>query len=716
MATANHIRVLARLGCLRASSRRSRSQLLPHLVNLSAVNETSVCPRGWFQLRTFSASATESVFPSEKYEFQTETRRVLDIVTNSLYTDKEVFVRELISNASDALEKGRHLALTAEGIDSGIPLEISLAVDKEAGTLTISDSGVGMDQEELMSNLGTIARSGTKAFVQSLEETDAAPADAKANMIGKFGVGFYSSFMVANKVEVHTKSIKPESTGWCWESEGDGSFTITADPLAGIGTRIVLHLKDDAKNFADIDALKGIIKKYSNFVTYPILLAGERVNTVQAIWSKPAQDISEEEHTEFYQFITNAFDEPKYHFKFSSDAPLTIQSLFYIPSMNTEKFISSRENDGLTLYSRKVLIQHKVTDLLPGYLRFVRGVVDCEDVPLNISRESTQDSALLRRLREVLTTRLLRFLEQEAKKDPEKYDEFFTEFGMRIKEGICEEQAVDKRQRMAKLLRCESSKTDPGMACSLEEYVARSPEKQKDIYYIVCASRDQALQSPYLEAFDAAGIEVLFFYSGVDEFVMTHLKDFNGKVIKCVEAPGVEPPEKSAASADKESEQDDTLDETSSEQKDAEASAAEHKDVCEWLKEHALSGRVGVVRVSTRLVGSPAIVVGHTSASMRRMTMLQMQMGAGHKDLKGLGMDMDSGVVGDLEINPNHAIIKQLKEAHTSEDEKVKALAADVAVQMFDNARIAAGILDDPSKMLGRLNTILASVLPSSSS
>ncbi|KAK3254464.1 hypothetical protein CYMTET_36320 [Cymbomonas tetramitiformis] len=243
MAIANHIRAFARVGCLRASLPRSRSPLLSQLVNLSAVNETSGCSRGWFQLRSFSASATESQFPSEKYEFQTETRRVLDIVTNSLYTDKEVFIRELISNASDALEKGRHLALTAEGIDSGIPLEISLTVDKEAGTLTISDSGVGMDQEELMSNLGTIARSGTKAFVQSLQETDAAPADAKANMIGKFGVGFYSSFMVANKVEVHTKSIKPDSTGWCWESEGDGSFTIAADPLAGIGTRIVLHLK-----------------------------------------------------------------------------------------------------------------------------------------------------------------------------------------------------------------------------------------------------------------------------------------------------------------------------------------------------------------------------------------------------------------------------------------------------------------------------------------
>jgi TNF receptor-associated protein 1 len=374
----------------------------------------------------------------EKREFQAEVKQLLDIVTHSLYTDKEIFIRELVSNASDALEKLRYLQLTKEDVfDEGLDLEINITTD-DAGTVTIQDFGLGMTREELIENLGTIAHSGSRAFLQSLKEG----ADAGANLIGQFGVGFYSAFMVAKEVKVFTHSWQAEGEHLLWTSDGSGSYEI--EPVEGQrrGCKIVVYLKDDCKEFAKADKVKETLTRYSSFVPFPINLNGERVNTVQAIWLRNKSEISEEEYKEFYKFQANAFDEPITRLHFSADAPLAINALLFVPSENMEGMGMFRTEIGVSLYCRKVLIDDKPEGLLPEWLRFLRGVVDSEDLPLNISRETMQDSALVRKLNTVLTRRFLKHLEEDAAKRPDQYKAFYAKFGIFLKEGITADFAL----------------------------------------------------------------------------------------------------------------------------------------------------------------------------------------------------------------------------------------------------------------------------------
>uniref|UniRef100_U3JNZ5 Heat shock protein 75 kDa, mitochondrial n=1 Tax=Ficedula albicollis TaxID=59894 RepID=U3JNZ5_FICAL len=449
-------------------------------------------------------SNTENVKgAASKHEFQAETKKLLDIVARSLYSEKEVFIRELISNGSDALEKLRHRLMT-EG--KALPeLEIHLQTDSRKGTITIQDTGIGMTQEELVSNLGTIARSGSKAFLEALQSQ----AEASSKIIGQFGVGFYSAFMVADKVEVFSQSSETGSPGYHWSSDGSGMFEIAEASGVRAGTKIIIHLKEDCKEFANEDRVKEVVTKYSNFISFPLYLNGRRINTLQALWMLDPKDISEWQHEEFYRFVAQAYDKPRYILHYKTDAPLNIRSIFYVPEQKPSMFDISREmGSSVALYSRKILIQTKAADILPKWLRFLRGVVDSEDIPLNLSRELLQESALIRKLRDVLQKRLIKFFIDQSKKDPEKYAKFFEEYGVFMREGIVTIAEQDVKEDIAKLLRYESSALPAGQLTSLPEYSSRMKAGSRNIYYLCAPNRHLAEHSPYFEAMKKKDMEV----------------------------------------------------------------------------------------------------------------------------------------------------------------------------------------------------------------
>ncbi|HVJ48821.1 molecular chaperone HtpG [Desulfitobacterium sp.] len=610
---------------------------------------------------------------TETKEFQTEIRQLLDIVINSLYTDREIFLREIVSNASDAMEKVRFHQLAGQEIkDKDLPLEIQISTNEEEHTLTFVDAGIGMTKEELTENLGTIAHSGSKAFIQNLAEA----GDKKdMNLIGQFGVGFYSAFMVAEKVTLYTRSYQLDAPSYKWESDGKGSYSIEEAEDQARGTRIILHLKKDAEEFAKPDTVKRIIKQYSSFVPYPVSVNEEKVNTVQALWTKNKKEITEEEYTEFYKFIANAYDEPLFRLHFSSDAPINLNTLLFVPKNNIEKFGFGRMEPSINLYCKKVLIQEQAKDILPEWLRFVRGVVDSEELPLNISRETMQDSALVAKLNKVVTTRFLKFLEEQAKSEPEKYKEFWKEFGIFLKEGAAND--FSHRDELLKLLRFESSKTEGDDLLALEDYVSRMKEGQEAIYYMNGPSREVIEAGPYLEVFRNKDYEVIYTHEPIDDYVFSTIGEFEGKKLV------------SADQADlnltpNENETD----------KQTGLAGDELKNFTDWLKE-LLGTKVTEVRESKRLVDSPAIMLSpYGTHSMQRM--MQMM----NRDLK----DVAPGI---LEINPAHALILRLNDLRKQED----SFARLAAEQLFANAQIAAGIIVDPRGMVNRLNEILEKAL-----
>jgi molecular chaperone HtpG len=615
----------------------------------------------------------------ERHEFQAEVKQVLDIVVHSLYTDKEIFVRELVSNASDATEKLRHTQVAekdADIFDADLDLEIQVSSDEEAGEITIQDFGIGMTRDELIENLGTIAHSGSKAFLNALKES----GERNDNLIGQFGVGFYSVFMVADSVKVFTRSWKKEGECYCWSSDGSGAYEIENVEGERRGTRIVISLKDEYKDFAKKDRIEEIIKKYSAFVQFPVKVDGEKLNTIGAIWLKSKSDVSEEEYKEFYKFQAKAFDEPRFWLHFNADAPLEINALLYAPTENMEGFGFGRMEPGVGLYCRKVLIDSEPKNLLPDWLRFVRGVVDSADLPLNISRESMQDSSLIQKLNKVITKRFLKTLEEKAKKEPEVYNDFWSSFGLFLKEGVTTD--FTHRDQLLKLLRYESSYTEAGTTTSLADYLSRAPENQKEIYYLFGPSREAIESGPYIEAFKARNIEVLYLYEPIDEFVMNHARAFE---------------EKNFVSADNDDiDLDAIAPETDSDKGEAlEASVSEA--LCSFIKEK-LGGEVSEVSASDRLVGSPAMIVNADkmmTAQMRKM-MKAMQQKSG-------GPDMGGEPPVKLQVNPRHPLVKNLAGLYEGNGE----LAGLISQQLLDNARIAAGLLEDPSKMVQRNYEIL---------
>ncbi len=603
--------------------------------------------------------------------FQAEVRQLLDIVIHSLYTDKEVFVRELISNASDSLEKLRLKQLTENSVYQGdLDLEISITTDEEAGTITFADHGIGMTREELDQNLGTIARSGSKEFLEALKEK----GDANASVIGQFGVGFYSAFMAAEKVEVYTHSWDESAPSLKWESDGQSGYTVTEiEEDEKRGCRIVVHLKEDSKDFAQNTNLKGIIDRYSRFVSFPLILNGERVNTVEAIWLKSKNDISEEEYEEFYQYCAHAADKPRHTLHFSTDAPININALLFSPDENHERFGFGQMKAGVSLYCRKVLIDSEPQGLLPEWLRFLRGVVDSEDLPLNISRESMQDSALVKKLNSLLTKRFIKHLTRQAKSEPEQYQEFFDRFGRFLKEGIA--TAFDHHESLAGLLRFESSMTEEGKKTSLDEYLTRAKEEQDSIYYLVGVNRKAMEDGPYLEAFQKRGMEVIFFTDGMDDYIMETLREYKGKKL---------------VSADRaEIEMDDLPDEQ------AKLSEEEGKELIEWLGK-TLGDKVDKVELGKRLVSHPVVALTPQDAPSGQMRAMMEAMGENAPEMKAR-----------LEFNPGHELVAKLN-ALRSENEEV---AAQVANQLADNALLAAGLVKNPAGIVAGMNQLLGSLM-----
>ena len=613
----------------------------------------------------------------ETKHFQAETRKVLDIVINSLYTERDIFVRELVSNASDALEKFRHQSLIEKvEFDAHVPLEITIDCDDKKHTLTIADTGIGMTKEELETNLGTIAHSGSQHFFEQLAEA----AQKDVSLIGQFGVGFYSAFMAAKTVKVQTRSWNG-GDGWEWASDGGGTYTISPCPGLHRGTKIILELKDDAQTYGSKFTIERIIQQYSTFVPFPVKVEGKKVNTVQAIWARSKAEITEEEYKEFYKFIGTAADEPLYRLHFSADAPLAINALVYVPKENFEVLGMGRMQPGVNLYCQKVLIDQHSENILPEWLRFLKGVVDSEDLPLNISRQSLQDNALVGKLRRVLTKRVIKFLGEEAERDSEKYIEFWKTFGIFIKEGVTSD--YEHRTELAKLLRFESSASEPGTMISLDEYVGRMKEGQEKIYYINGPSRVAVEYGPYVEMFKKRGVEIFYTLEPIDDFVLNHLGEYSGKKLVSADRADLSLPEST---------------ENASEPETAESGeplgSAVVTSLCRWMKE-VLGERIQEVKASSRLVDSPAMIVnvdGYMTSSMERIL-----KASGQAETFGMGSKKD------MEINTASQLIKKLATLRENDAD----FAKDVVEQLYDNAMIQAGLLVDPMVMVQRNYRIL---------
>mmetsp|Transcript_9580 Transcript_9580/g.11497 ORF Transcript_9580/g.11497 Transcript_9580/m.11497 type:complete len:701 (-) Transcript_9580:1379-3481(-) len=663
----------------------SRAQGLSSMQVLNTWQETSKNGSNSFSFpRFFSTEANSNEKDGEEFEFQAETNQLLDIVTNSIYTDKEIFLRELVSNASDALEKLRHLQTSGSEIaDGDKSLEIRIVCDEENKTLTIEDSGVGMTKEEMLQNLGTIAKSGSRGFRDDIDSS----ADAKANIIGQFGVGFYSAFMVGKNVEVYSKSATANDDSiHCWSSPGYGKFTLKVmDPedanVKGLrGTKVVIHLSDESDEYSKPARIREIIKKYSNYVSFPIIVDDEQANKVTAIWARDSKEVSDEEYSEFYKFAAHDFQDPLYRVHFRADVPIDIKALVFVPPMNSEKLGMGRAKSGVSIYSRKVLLEHNSEKLLPGWLRFVKGVVDSEDLPISISRETMQDSRLLSTIGQVVTKRIIKSLISEAKKNPSEFNEKFAlEFGPYIKEGVCSDPANQKD--LAKLLRFGSSEMKPNELTSLDEYISRCDPSQDKIYYLSAPSKALAESSPYYEVFKSNNVEVLFLHSNIDDFALRALPEYEGRQLVSAESGQV----------------DFDLKKADNEENESKLAPEEITALQEWIKLE-LPELVSEVRETNRLRDSPAIVIDHESASIRNL----MRALQPNQDLENDTLKKQT-----LEINAAHPIIIGLNDLRKENTELARA----VARQVFDNALIAAGLVDDPRDMLPRLNTLMGTLL-----
>ncbi|KAK3099368.1 hypothetical protein FSP39_003349 [Pinctada imbricata] len=564
--------------------------------------------------------------------------------------------------------------------DPDVPLEIHVAVDDNKKTFTIQDTGIGMTKEEMIENLGTIARSGSKAFLETIAKEQ---GDVSSKIIGQFGVGFYSSFMVAEKVDVYSRAAKPGAQAYKWSSSGTGTYDIAEAENVQRGTKIVLHLKGDCYDFAKEDVLKDVVKKYSNFVGVPIYLNGKKANVIQALWMMEPKNITEEMHEEFYRFIGNVFDKPRYHMHYKIDVPLNIRALFYVPEYKPTMFDMSRETDiNVTLYSRKVMVLQKANNVLPKWLRFIKGVVDSEDVPLNLSRELLQDSFLIRKLRNVLTTRIIKFFLDQSKKDNERYMKFYEDYGLFFREGIVTTPEQEQREEIARLLRFESSKTMPGERISLDDYSMRMKAGTRNIYYLSAPNRELAERSPYLEALEKEDIEVMFLYEPYDELVLMNMGQYDKKFLKSIEN---EVQEKADL---------DYVD--SGDDKSISQAAAD--SLTNWLQ-GTLMNRVQKVKVTRRLSSHPCLITVQEMASARhflRTTLADRSPEERYRILQPT-----------LEINPNHNLIHKLSSLKDDNPELAKL----VAEQLYDNAMVNAGLMDDPRIMIGKMNELLERAL-----
>jgi molecular chaperone HtpG len=617
---------------------------------------------------------TTSVAPEESKEirgFQTEIKQLLDILVHSLYSQREIFLRELISNASDALHRVKFEMLTNRDVlDPDAKLAIRIIGDPEKGTLTISDTGVGMTHDELVENLGVIAHSGAAQFIKALQEQQGSPE--AIDQIGQFGVGFYSVFMVADEVRVTSRSYLPEERAWTWVSSGDDAYELMPAEKSDRGTTIEIALKKDAQEFAEDWRIKSIIHKYSDFITFPITVndESEPVNRQQAIWRQSPSQVSDEEANEFYKQLTLAFEDPLTRIHVQTDAPVQIYALLYIPARLDRTLLGLKQDYGLRLYSRQIRIQDHNKELLPDYLRFIEGVVDSEDIPLNVSREMVQSSRVLSKIKSVLTRKALNTLSEMAQKDPEKYQRFWQEFGVFIKEGITTD--YKDHEKLIPLLRFYSTKSEEE-PISLADYIARAKPDQKIIYYITGESLAAMKRSPHLEYFRREEIEALYFDQPVDAFLPQSIGKYEEFEFQNVDRADVKASDEADA-------------ETPEPGEDFEKLAARAKEV--------LGEKIVDVRPSRILVSAPA-----------RLSAPEGVIDTGIQRVRRLMEEDYTAPQMVLELNPSHPIVTNLMQrAAAGEPDEI----ADAAIeQLYEDALLLEGFHPDPAQMVARIQKLL---------
>jgi len=618
----------------------------------------------------------------KSYKFKAEINQLLDILVHSLYTNREIFLRELISNASDALDKLRfEVTRGTEVVDPDLPLEISITLDKDKNILTISDTGIGMTQDEIITNIGTIAKSGTSDFLNQLSE-EAKKSDI-SNIIGKFGVGFYSVFMIAKEVHITTRSYRKDEPAVNWISDGLGSYRISsADAEVRRGTKIEVHLKDDAKDFVEKYRVESIIKKHSNFISFPIKIENEKVNTVPAIWREPKSSIKPEQYKDFYKFLTYDVDDPMDTIHISIDAPVQFNSILFIPKRASDWFGYNREDIGIDLYVRGVLIQHKFAELIPEYLGFIKGMVDSPDIPLNISRETLQENRVVTKIKTTLVKQVLSFLEKKAQDDKDKYNEFWKMHGKIFKMGYSD---YGNQEKFMELLRFDSSAlANADELTSLNDYVTRAKPDQKEIYFLSGPSREALQRDPHLEIFRRKGLEVIFLFEPVDEFVMSGVNKYKTDyVLTSVEQADM-------SKLDKFEDQEKIEDQ-------AEALSDGEEKVFTKLMEKMkdiLGERVKEVRISKRLHDSAACLVspeGGMTSHMQKMLHI---------------MNKDTSIPEKIfEVNKDHKLMRNLLVIY-KKDPKDPFISESVE-QLYESALLLEGYLTDPHKLVNRVQDIL---------
>ncbi|KGA24834.1 heat-shock protein Hsp90 [Pectobacterium brasiliense] len=618
--------------------------------------------------------------------FQSEVKQLLHLMIHSLYSNKEIFLRELISNASDAADKLRFRALSAPELYAGDgDLRVRVSTDKEKRTLTISDNGIGMSRDEVIDNLGTIAKSGTKAFLESMGSDQV----KDSQLIGQFGVGFYSAFIVADKVTVRTRAAGANADqGVYWESAGEGDYTIADITKDDRGTEITLHLRDGEDEFLDDWRVRSVISKYSDHIALPVeiesqteseeeggesTVSWEKINKAQALWTRSKSEVSDEEYNEFYKHISHDFTDPLSWSHNRVEGKQEYTSLLYIPARAPWDMWNRDHKHGLKLYVQRVFIMDDAEQFMPNYLRFVRGLIDSNDLPLNVSREILQDSRVTQNLRNALTKRVLQMLDKLAKDDAEKYQTFWQQFGLVLKEGPAEDGS--NREAIAKLLRFATTQSDSSaQTVSLEDYVSRMVEGQDKIYYITADSYAAAKSSPHLELFRKKGIEVLLLSERIDEWMMSYLTEFDGKSFQSV------------------SKADDTLDKLADEENDAQKEAQKALEPFVERVKTLLGERVKDVRFTYRLTDTPAIVVTDADEMSTQMAKLFAAAGQQAPEVKYI-----------FELNPEHALIKR------AADVSDEAEFGEWVELLLDQALLAErGTLDDPNLFIRRMNQLLS--------
>jgi molecular chaperone HtpG len=621
----------------------------------------------------------------ESLEYRTEVKQLLDILAHSLYTDREIFLRELVSNASDALNRIQFEQLTNHDVlDHDRELAIHIAVDKEAKTITIADSGIGMNHDELIQNLGTIAHSGAKAFLSTAGEGNKASVE---EIIGQFGVGFYSVFMIAAEVTVTSRSYRLDDQAWTWQSTGDSRFTLIPAEKSDRGTTIFIQLKEDADEFANNWRLEQIIKKHSDYVSFPIYLQEDKaegeptekvVNRRTALWRQSAAQVKPEEYKEFYHQLTYDTGDPLLNIHLVADAPVNVRSILFVPAKRDRNLFTGQSDHGLRLYSRKILIQQRNKDLLPEYFRFIEGVVDSEDLPLNVSREMVQSNPVLRQMRRALTNRLFRDLKNLAENDDEKYLTFWHEFGVFMKEGVASDPA--SHEHLVELLRFQSTKSGEAKPwTTLKQYKERMGSEQKAIYYVLGENLKSVERSPHLDYFRANNIEVLYLIDPIDGFMTSMLRDYDGTPLKNVDDAGLDLPK------------------SEEEKKADEAKPSVAQDEFERLVErtkNVLGDRVTDVRESKQLVNSPCRLVSPEDSFDRDLQRIRRLTEQNYELPRKM-----------LELNRRHPMVVNLAQLVTKGNADG---IVDAAIgQLFDNALLLEGISPNPADMVERIQTLM---------